>query len=577
MYLNLGAGKVLWRNERMKKLPYDVIVKAVWIIFSIIITYLMLASVFSTSFLGEVEIYNSYTKEVELYSGHTFFVRDAWWLHLMVFAICTVVLYFADMNKNYQHFEWVCGIVIVLFMLTLLLLASTEPTSDSVKMLRVVSEFERGDYSSFETDQYMFRYPFQYGIIVFYQMLSQIFGMTNYFAFRFFNLIFIILTYYFLLKIIKLVDGFQNIYPFLILVGMAFTPYFFYVTLIYGNIIGFFFSVCSFYFFLKYDKDNNWISIVISILTIILAIIFKSNCKIFFVAEVLILCVSILKDRNEKKIVWQRILIIMCFLIGVGASSKLIEHKITDLAGEHVEGMPMITWVAMGLCESKAAPGWYNGLSAELYSNNNFEYEATVDDSLDFIHEKIIRSVKDPGYAIDFYSRKILSMWNNPQFSSLEMISSNSGTIWDYLFKNEGRYIYVWINNLIHTWILIGVFLYAVLSYKTISYKKLLLPISIVGGFVFHIFWEAKCMYAMPYVVLMLPLSISGYMKWSEWLKEYKGKKRLLKKGLLLGVTVVCLLSYTEIFTRIIARDDDTTRYDTYTRERVIYDREEIY
>ena len=283
------------------------------------------------------------------------------------------------------------------------------------------------------------------------------------------------------------------------------------------------------------------------------------------------------KDRNEKKIVWQRILIIMCFLIGVGASSKLIEHKITDLAGEHVEGMPMITWVAMGLCESKAAPGWYNGLSAELYSNNNFEYEATVDDSLDFIHEKIIRSVKDPGYAIDFYSRKILSMWNNPQFSSLEMISSNSGTIWDYLFKNEGRYIYVWINNLIHTWILIGVFLYAVLSYKTISYKKLLLPISIVGGFVFHIFWEAKCMYAMPYVVLMLPLSISGYMKWSEWLKEYKGKKRLLKKGLLLGVTVVCLLSYTEIFTRIIARDDDTTRYDTYTRERVIYDREEIY
>ena len=32
-----------------------------------------------------------------------------------------------------------------------------------------------------------------------------------------------------------------------------------------------------------------------------------------------------------------------------------------------------------------------------------------------------------------------------------------------------------------------------------------------VGGFVFHLFWEAKAQYTFPYYVLLLPLAISGY------------------------------------------------------------------
>lgn len=560
----------------MRRQFLDGIVKAVWIIFIVIITYLMLASVFSTSFLGEVGIYNSYSNEWEYNFEHSYFIRDAWWLHLLVFAICSVGLYFVNLDKDYRRFEWVCGIVIVLFMLLILVFASTEPSSDSAKMMQVVAEFEQGNYSSFDTDQYMFRYPFQYGIVSFYLMLSKIFGITNYFAFRLLNLLFIGATYYLLLKIIKLVDGFQNIHPLLLLGGIAFSPYFFYVTLIYGNVIGFFLAVCSFYFLLKYDKDNNWINICISILTILVAMVLKSNCKIFFVAELLILCFSILKNRNNKKMVWQRVLIILCLLVGLVASSKVIEHKITNLAGERVEGMPMITWVAMGMIECDAAPGWYNGASAGLYINNNFDYDATVDESIVKILEKVKRCIRDPEYFVDFFSGKILSMWNNPQFQCLRMIDSDSGTWWDSLFEYDGRYIFTWINNIVQSWILIGVFLYAVLSYKELSYKQILLPISVVGGFVFHIFWEAKCMYAMPYFVLMIPLCISGYMKWSKYLKTHKGNMRPLVSKVLLGVAVVCLLSYTNIFCRIVARNEDTERFNTYTQERVLYDREEI-
>lgn len=162
-------------------------------------------------------------------------------------------------------------------------------------------------------------------------------------------------------------------------------------------------------------------------------------------------------------------------------------------------------------------------------------------------------------------------MWNNPLFQSLWLVDvtkeGNSGL--DFLLSGSGRYIYTWVTNILHTWILIGVFLYCILGYRERKYQMILLPITFIGGFVFHIFWEEKCIFAMPYFLLLIPLCVLGYQYWREYL--LMDKEKLLPMLGKIGVVLllICLFSYTKVFVKLIARNDDTYVFNTYTQETV--------
>ena len=112
--------------------------------------------------------------------------------------------------------------------------------------------------------------------------------------------------------------------------------------------------------------------------------------------------------------------------------------------------------------------------------------------------------------------------------------------------------------------------------------KELLLPLTFIGGVLFHLFWEAGASYAIPYVLLLLPLCACGYGEWRQWLLNRKNeimengwksesgihlKRKLLAAAMV--VIVVCALSYTEPFAKMFARNENTGAFDTYTQEPV--------
>ena len=58
-----------------------------------------------------------------------------------------------------------------------------------------------------------------------------------------------------------------------------------------------------------------------------------------------------------------------------------------------------------------------------------------------------------------------------------------------------------------------------------------------IGGFLFHMLWEAKCQYTTSYFILLIPYSMRGYLQLSKIVQEfindnYKriNKKRILEK-----------------------------------------------
>ena len=74
--------------------------------------------------------------------------------------------------------------------------------------------------------------------------------------------------------------------------------------------------------------------------------------------------------------------------------------------------------------------------------------------------------------------------------------------------------------NIIQTLILFGATTYMILDFKKIKSKQLIFIIIFIGGFLFHMFWEAKCQYTFTYFVLLIPYAVRGFVLLSNILEE---------------------------------------------------------
>lgn len=267
-----------------------------------------------------------------------------------------------------------------------------------------------------------------------------------------------------------------------------------------------------------------------------------------------------------------------CFIIGrLGVNAYI--RSLND--GREVKGIPMTAWIAMGLQDGKAAPGWYNAYNNSIYEDNDYDFEKTEAAVIEEMKRIVGHYPQDITTSISFFVKKVSSQWNNPTFQSL-WILEDRGNDDNWLLHGNGRYFYTLWVNLLQTWILAGTLFYAVLRFKTSSLQEMILPMTFLGGFIFHLFWEAEGLYSILYFPLLLPLSICGYGEWRSWLCREKRKVkeegwqsetgRLLKRKMAVSVVLfigICALSYTEAFAKMFARNENTGAFHTYTQDMV--------
>ena len=117
---------------------------------------------------------------------------------------------------------------------------------------------------------------------------------------------------------------------------------------------------------------------------------------------------------------------------------------------------------------------------------------------------------------MNFYTRKVAIEWTNPLFNAFEPVASllyESDNIpewvW-YTLSPRNRCYYIRRRRFSVTCISghSGIC-------NSIAKEKLLrdavLPMLIfVGGYTFHLIWEAGSTYATPYVILLLPVALTG-------------------------------------------------------------------
>lgn len=514
-----------------------------------IVLYLTLLSLFGTCGKGQRNF--ALVGEEERYGSYVFYLPDKPLFLICIVLVFVIVLYMARQIFKKKIIDFSNKSIFIAIMLTVLgtveviTIFSTKilPASDPLKLQKIAEQMLQGNFQAFEKGEYMYRYPFQSGYLLLFYYVIRCFGDNSYLVMQLINVAADIIICYSTYKITGLI--WENPSIEILVAEIIFLPLRLNVIYIYGNMLGYSAAILGVYLELKYFKEKKSIYGLLSAVSITMGIIWKSNALIFLCGMILFALYQLICTGERARGVLFIGITICIYLLG----NRMVSYKMETLTGESLsKGMPKTAWVVMGLEDSENSPGFYNGTSVELYEENDCDYVKTNGAAVEIIKEYMKGFINDWESGLDFFGRKIASQWNEPTYQVLvkKEPSIESGKWFYMLTHGKGSYIFMDIFNVFQTWVYFGCCLYILLRWKECTIEELFLPVMIIGGFIFQLFWEGKSQYIMIYFFLMIPYAACGYYLTTRWLEKVCtaliGRKISRKKLIIIGSTVAIIV-----------------------------------
>lgn len=407
------------------------------------------------------------------------------------------------------------------------------PASDQRLVIDCGKALAEGDFSPWNQvgfryyydhfEGYAYTYPHQNGQILFAAFLYLIAGEQAAFLWQLLNVVFLTIGILYTGKMAADVLEMKRGYHSLVFLLLAFLPFSFYVTFAYGTMPGFACSAAAVWYERRFLKDGRKADLLLASLLISAAILFKSNYMIVLAAMIIFL---LAESVFQKKLLplFGAAALLSAYLI----SRSLVLGGLSMAAGHPVEGgPPMLTWVEMGLQEGSRAPGWFNNYNVHIYLDNQEDRELTAAAVKRDLSRTLRYFMEHPDYGADFFNRKLRSMWTEPTFQSL-WIQEVKGFGWLFpsfarsLFKAGGaaNEIYWELCNAVQTLIYAGALLFVIFRFRRVKFQGLCFAVIFIGGFLFHLFWEAKGQYTVSYFTLLIPYAVLGIQDWLKWVSK---------------------------------------------------------
>lgn len=479
-------------------------------LFGVILAGLFLCSVFTTCKVNSDEVIS--------------YQMDLPFLHILVLAgACAVGIFLYRKVRVLIPAKYLCLIPGVL-LAVLVFLTQLWPKGDSYILLNMAEHIAEGNYQDFLPGGYLYNQPHQIPLAYLFALLYEIFGDAFVFICQGLNCIFIV-GILFLLK--NLYQKFSGEIPEagFYLISFFFVPFFLYVTFVYGTLPGLFLALAGCVQLVKYLESNRLLNAFLCIVCIVLAKMIKSNYLIFAVGFAAILLYDFIRKINLRHLAVTAALVIS-LIVSSRAVTAFTEH-LTGITSEG--GIPAVLFVTMGLQEGPSAPGWWNGFHDRIFVNSEFDPQEAARRGEKKLKERLNVMKEDPAYAAVFFGKKISSQWSEPTYESLWIQQNRTSdttppAIISKLFFAGGRLSegYVFFCNLFQSFLYFFSLLFVIGKWKKVTIPELLLPVIFIGGFLFHILWEAKGQYTLPYCLCLLPMCVWGYGYLLEWLKRYK-------------------------------------------------------
>lgn len=523
-------------------------------IFLFINIWLFLLSIFSTSRL---------TQDANEY---TYYTRDYFWLHILILAALAAFIYFLVNRRILQHINAyytrnkkayikarnMCLIIIGIIGAAWVLLTQSHAGADQYYVLKAAEGLRNGDYSAFQYDGYIAKYTNQIGLLFIEYLIGFIVGDYNYIFWQLLNVVMVVFTYKLFSDILALFNMPRLACLLAPVSGILFFPWTLYSVFIYGNVAGLFFATLSFKYALLFidsaDEKCSVKHLLISGLAMMLSVMIKNNYLIFMIALIIYTFAEMLRRRNIQ-------IILLSFAVIAGfcmqaVIPKLVIEKITGC--DLNNGASSWAWIDMGLRPNAGttyADGWYNGQIAALYENNGYDTKKEAVAAKEEIKAYLELYRNDSKALVSFLSKKVASQWNNPEFQCFWITNVRGTNIRQSSFitgilsvkDNSAHMNYL---NILQSLILFGSLIYAIDAFFRKSFAgTTVLPLTFIGGFIFHIFWEGKCQYTLPYFMILIPLCIMGYNNMAKRITD-TSKERLLKCGIWAAVFLFITIAF---------------------------------
>lgn len=519
-----------------------------------IILYLTILSFLGTS--AEAKRNIAAEGEISQYSPYIYYLPDNPWKHiffLIVFIlVCLGIKYVlckreAKTNRTISDRTWLLGGMISFFLIGTFYVFCTQfrPSSDPAKLQLVASEMQQGNFGQFLEGEYMYRYPFQSGFLLVVYYVMKLFGDTEFVVMQFMNVLAVATACYCIYKSVQLI--FHKNIRLGWLAEISFIPILLYTTFVYGNLLSFAAAMAAVYLEFSFFDNEKISHAVFSAILISLAIILKSNSLIIFCAMLIYGLCKLVFKTNRIKVSLYILMLIAFYIIG----NKAVEIWTENITGIQLsEGMPKIAWVAMGLQDGGMAPGYWTGSSVALYIENNYDYAKTSEAAMQVIEERLQYFIDDWRLGLDFFGRKIAAQWNEPTFQGI-MISEGRtserqipGWI-NGMIEGRGRIYLSEMLNIFQTWVYFGALLYVIIFFRKCSLDELVFAVIMMGGFIFHLFWEGKSQYVMLYFFCLIPYAVFGYQAFVNllWKFDYRSISKKKIKSICVGVVLAVVIA----------------------------------
>lgn len=550
------------RKMKLDRLVLDAGDKIVAVLFTVILLYLFLLSIFTTCFMVYTDEHVYYVKDFPLLTGAGLAVFCVFLVFLRRKANRKTGKTAADAwekeERNLKIFAIAATVILGVGMVWFILHMNLWPIYDQGAIYGAAMRLLEGDYSDWKQGEYFSMLPYQNGMVLMMCPFAAVFGEKAYLAIQICNVPVLFLAYCGIAGITKIF--FDKKCAYYTYLGLLLTvPMWTQVTFVYGTIPEICLAIWAVYLGIVFERERKWRYIFGSGICILFAILWKSNAEIFMIAIILMLLMQALGKRDARMLAGAGI----AAACGVAAikGAPFILHVITG--EDTASGIPMTAWLAMGLQESSIAPGWYNEFPMNLYRHVSSDPQVIKGEVWRSFQDSFRLFSEQKEYAVRFFARKLASMWADPALQFFTTVNTRNlkGTF-SYgmkdLFYNGGigNTILYLLLNMMQSVYYFGVVLYLLIKKKEPGLEKSHLAVAFLGGFLFHFIGEAKSHYVMPYYLLLMPYAVQGYREMAGRLskaevgnlKEVRRlcQKRSAKKGILL-MAVIIIISFLKI------------------------------
>lgn len=413
------------------------------------------------------------------------------------------------------------GVILILF-------SKTVPAADAMSVYSIAGSLAEGDTSVIHpTESYLSYYPQQVGLTAFFELLIRLWNLLQVHvpAYHFMKCVYVGLLCVIICfqeqTVALLWKNEKSECIYLLLAGTN-LPFIMYSSFVYGEIPSFAAASAGFYYLLKRlsqpEHPSRAFHAIFAVLGMTLSVMLRKNNLILLIAALLVLFLEWFRSRRHG-------------LLALGLACAVCGLSILPLAQKSYElrsgrelssGVTAMSYFAMGMQESTRANGWYNGFNFTTYQDAGLDSGLANEISRRAIAERLRTFQEHPDYAAWFYLQKHLSQWADGTYASRQATLATFGGrnhFFTSLYEGSLSRYFIGYCNVYQNILYLGA---AACFYRlwrsrrkecdTPALYVYLGLIAVMGGFLFHIFWEANARYIFLYSLLLLPYASGGIL-----------------------------------------------------------------